>query len=172
MLRSQSTFPVDVGSGALFKAGNLAGVLELQVLLPGEKELLVVDVSQITQESDSARVRPVMVEIAKTVISDLPVVAPSQPAAASVPQGPAPRPASHSYNPGDMPSKVFHGKLIGGPYPQRIEFVDDATNSRWPLDDPEFTIRNPYCGHVVVKGYVYTDGSRFHFTEIVSVITP
>lgn len=167
-----SKFPVDVGSAARFGEGNTPGTLELQVLLPGDKEVLIVDVSPITQESDSARVRAVMVDIAKTVISDLPVVAPSQPAAASVPQGPTPRPASHSYNPGDMPSKVFRGRLIGGPYPQRIEFVDDATNTRWPLDDPEFTIRNPYFGHVVVKGYVYTDGSRFHFTEFVSVITP
>jgi hypothetical protein len=86
LMRVRSKFPVDVGSPAQLGEGSTPGTLELQVLLQGEKEVLIVNVSQITQESDSARVRPVMVEIAKTVISDLPVVAPSQPAAPSVPQ--------------------------------------------------------------------------------------
>ena len=79
-----SIYPVDVGMASHFIGGANPGVLELQVLLPGGKELLVVDVTQVNQESDATRVRPVMVQIAKTVISILPVAAPNQPAAPNV----------------------------------------------------------------------------------------
>jgi hypothetical protein len=81
-----SIYPVDLGDASHFKRGDKAGSLELQVLLPGDKEFLSISVSEVNQESDATRVRPVMVQIAKTVISILPAAAPGQPAAPKVPK--------------------------------------------------------------------------------------
>jgi hypothetical protein len=168
----QSMYPVDLGDAATLKAGGRPGILDLQVLLPGDKEILDIQVSGVNQESDSARVRPVMVQIAKTFISNLPAVTPGQSAAPKVAQGPPPRPASRTYDPGDMPSSKFRGKITGGGV-SGLSFTDDATKKTWLIDD-QWTARNSNVTgkHVVVSGYIYTDDSRFHLTEVLSAITP
>jgi hypothetical protein len=43
-MSKDSIYPVDVGDASHFKGGGNPGVLELQVLLPGDKEVLVISV--------------------------------------------------------------------------------------------------------------------------------
>jgi hypothetical protein len=81
-----SIYPVDLGDASHFKGGANPGVLELQVLLPGDKDILIINVRGVNHEPDATRVRPVMVQIAKTVISDLSAAAHGQPAVPTVPK--------------------------------------------------------------------------------------